>query len=129
MSSRIESELALLKSAYPNLEHRPDGHWVRIPVYRLPGGIWVHAEVEVCFQIPAGVPGEAPYGFHVRPHLLLVNGETPSNYTHPVSTAYGDDWGKFSWALDPWAPEAEITRGSTMLNFARSFYGRLMEGA
>jgi Prokaryotic E2 family E len=129
MSARIETEVSLLRSVYPDLEYQPEGYWVRIPVYRLPDGIWSRTEVEVSFQIPAGIPGEAPYGFYVRPQLALASGTAPNNYTYGTPTPFGSDWGKFSWALEPWAPHAEVTSGSNMLNFARSFYGRFTEGA
>jgi hypothetical protein len=128
MSSRIESELALLRTHYPNLVYLEAGHWVQIPAYRLPAGIWLRTEVDVCFQIPAGIPGEAPYGFYV-PHLLLANGGSPNNYAYPATTPFGTDWGKFSWTLEPWSPNADVTSGSNMLNFARSFYERFKEGA
>ena len=37
-AERLEQELALLRSAYPNLEYRlVDGaHWVQIPAYPVP---------------------------------------------------------------------------------------------
>lgn len=129
MTPRIDAELALLRMVYPGFEYREDGHWVRIPTFRLPDGVWMQAQVEVCFQIPSGIPGEAPYGFYVRPNLALASGSAPNNYTYPAPTPFGSDWGKFSWVLEPWAPQAEITAGSNMLNFIRSFYGRLKEGA
>ena len=129
MSERIESELALLRTAYPALEYRPDGRWVRIASYVVPVGIWSQAQIEICFQIPTGIPGEAPYGFYVRPHLTLANGRVPNNYTYPAPTVFGQDWGKFSWILDPWTPQADVRAGSNMLDFALSIHGRLKEGA
>jgi hypothetical protein len=127
--ARIAGELALLKTVYTDLEYRAEGYWVRIQAYPLPAGIWSRQATEVCFQIPAGIPGEAPYGFYVRPDLTIAAGGTPSNYTFGVPTGFGNGWGKFSWVLEPWAPHAEIARGSNMLNFARSIGGRFKEGA
>lgn len=129
MSERIQNELALLRTVFDSLEYRPEGHWVRLGAYAVPAGIWALSTIEVAFQIPAGLPGEAPYGFYVRPNLTLAAGGSPNNYTYPAPTAFGGDWGKFSWILDPWAPQAEIAAGSNMLDFALSFHSRLKEGA
>jgi hypothetical protein len=129
MTERIEQELALLRSVYPNLEWRGDALWVRIPEFAVPPGSWKQAVVEVAFRMPPGLPGEAPYAFFVRPGLEPVSPSTIENYLYPVSSpCFGDDWGQLSWAPEAWAPHAEITRGSNMLNFARSFADRLREG-
>jgi hypothetical protein len=116
VSERIEHELALLLSLYPDLEWRPDTFWVRIPAYPVPSGPW---EPTV---------GEQPYAFFVRPGLTAVDGRHITNYTYPTPTCFGDGWGQFSWAPEVWAPHVEITRGSNMLNFVRSFADRLREG-
>ena len=57
-AERLGQELALLRSAYPDLEYRlvEEAHWVRIPAYPVPEG-WVAGEepvaaVEIAFQIP-----------------------------------------------------------------------------
>lgn len=129
MNERLDEELALLRSAFPSLEHRADGQWVRIPAYPLPLGIWRLMECEVAFQIPDSA-GQQPYGFWVRPDLVLANDTAPQNYSYPTSTPFGDDWGKFSWAPEgQWLPKAELAEGSNMLNWARSFGRRLEEGA
>lgn len=129
MSERIDRELALLRTVFETLEYRPEDHWVRIDAYAVPAGIWSQGIIEVCFQIPAGIPGEAPYGFYVRPNLTLAGGGSPNNYAYPAPTPFGGDWGKFSWILDPWAPQSEIAAGSNMLDFALSIHSRLKEGA
>jgi hypothetical protein len=129
MTDRVEEELALLRSAYPDLEHLQDGdvHWVRIPSYAVPEG-WSEEEVEVAVQIPAS-PGQAPYAFRVRPGLQLVGSGQVNNYTYPVTTPWGDDWGQFSWSPVEWVPKMDIRAGANMLNFVRSFADRLREGA
>lgn len=126
---RIESELALLQRGFPDLEYVPAGHWARIPTYPLPEAIWARDSVEACFQIPENVPAQAPYGFYVRPGLALVNGAGIQNYAYPAPTAFGGDWGKFSWQLLVWTPNAELVAGTNMLNFARSFVDRFREGS
>jgi len=128
MNERIEQELAILKTVYPDLEWYPESFWVRIPSYSLPDGVWKQSEIELAFQMPQSLPGQQPYGFWVRPGLELANAGVPNNYTFPVTTSLGDGWGQFSWSLMSWQPQANITAGSNMLNFVRSFADRLREG-
>lgn len=128
MSDRIRQELEMLRTCYFNLEYCEEGHWVRIPRYAAPEGIWNVSEMEICFQIPKQLPGQAPYGVYVRPKLLLGVGGSPDNYTYPATTPFGDGWGKFSWQLEPWRPTSDPRTGSNMVNFVRSFAGRLRQG-
>src|SRR4051794_37634483 len=131
MSERISQEVALLRTAYPDLEYRPEGdvHWVRIVDYPMPGEMFKQKEIELVFQIPPQA-GVAPYGFSVRPSLELIAGGVPNNYTFPgPSNPWGADFGQFSWAPESWAPKDDIRAGSNMLNFARSISDRLREGA
>jgi hypothetical protein len=124
----VQRELSLLRASHPNLDYREDGHWVRLPRYATPDTLWGLREVQVCFQIPEGLPGQAPYGFHVQPDLLLRDGTRPENYAYPVTTPFGDGWGKFSWRLEPWRPAADPVGGTNMVNFVRSFADRLRQG-
>jgi hypothetical protein len=126
---RITAELELLRGWFPSLDYLEQGHWVRLPGNRIPAEVWSADLVEVCFQIPAGLPGQAPYAFHARPRLTLADGREPNNYTWPTTTGFGGEWGTFSWALESWAPAAEPTKGSNMLDFARSIANRFREGA
>lgn len=129
MSARINEELALLRSWFGDtLEYLPEGHWVRLTPYTIPSELWTPREVEVAFQIPEGIPGQAPYAFHVKPQLTLVNGRQILNYSYPATTPWGNDWGTFSWQLDSWLAGARIEDGSNMLGFARSFADRFEEG-
>lgn len=129
MSARIEEELALLRCWFGDtLEYVPDGHWVRLKPYRIASTLWTPADVEVAFQIPAGIPGQAPYAFHIRPQLALTDGRQIQNYSYPATTPWGQDWGTFSWQLDPWQPGARVEDGSNVLAFARSFADRFQEG-
>jgi hypothetical protein len=132
-TERINEELDLLRSAYPDLEYRlvAEVHWVRIPAYSVPVG-WVFGgdevkEAEIAFQIPAQA-GQAPYAFYVRPPVRLASGEAPGNYTETAATPWGDDFAQFSWsANEPWVPKVDIRAGANMLNFARSFTDRLRD--
>jgi hypothetical protein len=126
---RIERELLLLRTWFGDvLEYNADGHWIRLREYVIPSDLWVPQCVEVCFQIPPGLPGQAPYGFHVRPGVQLADGSTINNYTYPTATVFGGEWGTFSWQLDEWKPGAEPCDGTNMLDFARSFAERFRQG-
>ena len=125
---RLAEELALLRTAYPDLEdRRVDGAvWVRIPDHPVPEG-WSATSVEIAFQISIQA-GQAPYGFYVRPPLKLANGNAPSNYAPTATTPWGSDFAKFSWSpLQQWIPKANLREGANMLNFARSFADRFRE--
>lgn len=129
MSERFEEELELLLTVFPDLETHEEGLWVRLPRYPLSPSLWQQTKCEVAFQVPPSV-GQQPYGFWVRPELLLTNGARPGDYAFPAPTPFGDDWGKFSWAPEgQWLPAAKIAEGSNMLNWARSFSRRLEQGA
>jgi hypothetical protein len=131
--NRLEEELELVRGAWPAAEYERHGEidWVRIPEFPLPAGIYRQGEqLEVlAFRIPHQA-GEAPYAFFVYPGIELASGGTLGNYTWPVGTPWGDDWGQFSWSpLEPWVPKAEIRAGANMLDFVRSFTVRLGEGS
>lgn len=128
---RIEVELGLLRKDHPDLEYKD--RWVRIPRFKLPVGIWNADSVELCFEIPAGYPGQAPYGFYVRPEILLKgpNGQAavPGAYASGQQTVFGPGWGKFSWQHDGWRPTADLVSGSNLAGFVRTALDRLMEAA
>jgi Prokaryotic E2 family E len=130
-AERLQQELELLRSAYPDLEYLPAGEaqWVRIPSYPVPVG-WAHEQTpvtaaEIAFQIPTQ-DGQAPYAFYVRPAFALASGGAPGNYTATATTPWGSDFAQFSWSpSEPWIPTADIRAGANMLRFARSFAERL----
>jgi hypothetical protein len=127
----VDENIALLRTAYPDLEVRVEGEirWVRIPAYPVALVIWTLEAVEVAFRIP-GHAGEAPYGFWVCPGLLLPDGRRPNNYAYPAATPWGADWGQFSFSpAAGWLPRADVRAGDNMLHFARAIAGRLNEGA
>lgn len=129
--SRVGQELELVRSAFAEAEFLEHGgvNWVRIPSYPLPEGFFKQGpQIELAFRIPVQ-SGEAPYGFWVRPGLELLSGGEIGNYSYPVATPWGADWGQFSWApMGEWVPKTDIRTGANMLDFARSFATRLKEG-
>jgi hypothetical protein len=131
MTTWIESNLVLLGAVYPDLETRVEGgvQWVRIPRYPVPEAIWSVPEADLAFRIP-GNAGEAPYGFWVHPGLSLRTGGAVANYSYPIATPWGADWGQFSFQPEEtWQPKAEVTSGVNMVHFARGIADRLSEGA
>lgn len=129
MQERIKQEVALIHHFYPDAEYHESG-WIRIPDYQLPDGIWNFASIEVSAQFPIpGYPGKAPYGIYVRPFLKLKESQAvPTNYTEPVGTPFGNEWGKFSWQPEKWRATADLYSGSNMMDFIRTFADRFKEG-
>ncbi len=132
MTNRIAKELALLKAVFSDVEfYENDSGWFRIPRYAVQYGCWKQTEVAVCFQVPAGYPGDAPYAFWVSPPLRQANNDAvpANNYQEPSATPFPGTWGKFSWSHEnSWKPGAEPGAGSNFLNFVLSFRDRFREG-
>ena len=127
MQERINQELALLRSRYPDLEYRSEGRWVRLPRYPLPPG-WSRSETDVAFQIPTQYPGNPPYGFCV-PAGLTFGGQRPSNSSDNNSPPFGGAWLLFSWQPDGgWVPTTDLRAGHNLLNWAIGFRQRFLEG-
>ena len=129
MEERVVQELELLRKYYPNIEYKEEGRWVRIPSYPLPEG-WNRSTTDVAFQIKPGHPGTPPYGFCV-PVGLEYQGHRPESYKDSASPhpPFEGRWGIFSWAhTEQWRPTANVTTGSNLLNWARSFADRFREG-
>jgi hypothetical protein len=127
--SRLDEEIALVRTAYPELVLHEDSLWALIREYPVPDGIWTAPMAEVAFQFPPNLPGQQPYGFWIRPGLGLLGGGVINNYTYPVTTPFGDGFGQFSWAPEIWAPKADVQAGTNMLDFVRSFSRRLEQGS
>jgi hypothetical protein len=124
---RVEAELGLIRSEYPGLEFRDEDLWARIPAYPVSPD-WGTDEVELAFQVPPDLFGQAPYGFWVRPMLLLPGGGFPTNSNQePVVTGFGAGWQQFSWTPELWQPGPEPLGGTNLLDWVRSFAGRLGE--
>ena len=126
MMDRIEAEVALVRCRFPDLEFRPEDLWARIPGYPIPKA-WGHDSTELAFQAPRDIFGQQPYGFWVRPQLVLPGGGPPTNTSGPVSTPFGDGWQQFSWAPEAWQPGPDPRSGSNLLDFVRSFAHRLAQ--
>jgi hypothetical protein len=130
MESRIEQELRLLRTRYPDLEYIAQGQWVRIPQYPLPAG-WSESAADMALQIPISYPGTPPYGIYA-PVGLTFNGQRPDNYVEPAGTQppFAGTWGIFSWTPDDgqWRATADPVSGSNLLHWAIGFAERFREG-
>jgi hypothetical protein len=129
VNERIQIEIELVRNAFPELEFRSEDLWARLPRYPLNTDIWGRDECEIAFVFPTGLPGQPPYGFWVRPGLVLSSGLAIASYAFPVVTPFGPDWGQFSWAPEDWKPSPIVTGGTNMLDWVRSFAVRLGQGA
>src|SRR5438270_14051329 len=104
MSNRLAKELALLKTVFPGVEfHEVDSGWFRIPRYAVQHGGWKETAVAVCFQVPGGYPGDAPYAFWVSPPLRQASNDAPptTNHQAPRPTRPHGTAAKFSRPPEP----------------------------
>lgn len=130
MNERGRAELGMLQTWFEGLEYLPAGDWVILRDYNLGDG-WIPARVHIAFQIPANLPGQAPYAFYVS-QPVTFQGQQPSNYTHPLqpgTVPFDGQWAQFSWAPDLWTPAQDPSAGDNMVHFALSIATRLREGA
>lgn len=130
MQERIDAEVALIQSRYPDAEYREEGQWVRIPGYGLPEG-WSRSATDAAFQIPAGYPGVPPYGIYV-PSGLLFRDAPPDNCTDPAGTQppFAGSWAIFSWQPSDgeWRATADVHGSSNLTNWIAGFAVRFSEG-
>ncbi len=129
MEDRLDQELRLLRSRWPELRYDDPGRWVLLPGYPLPSG-WSQSVTDVVFQVQMNHPGAAPYAF-LTPSGLLHEGRVPTNYQDPAPSQppFGGSWGIFSWSAEDWQPHAEIRAGSNLFTWAQSFTQRFLQGA
>lgn len=128
--ARLEEELNLLQSQFPDIEYVEDGRWVLSHGYVYGGG-WAPNKGPVAFQIPDAV-NKPPYGIYV-PSGLTFSGVAPTNYKDltGVPLPFDGKWGVFSWAPKDghWRPGATVRSGANMLNWALGFRVRFEQGA
>jgi len=131
MTERVNNELELLKSKYPDLVFIEEGMWVKILNYPVPPG-WNREKTDIVFQIPVQYPGSNPYAFFVLSGMQYNGTKPVNNYTEPsdVKPAFDGNWGKFSWLPDDgeWRPTADIHSGSNLYNWVEGFRIRFKEG-
>lgn len=133
LGDRMTAELDLLREYFPQAEWYESGAggWIKIPDYPLPSGIWNRERETICFEVPPGYPGQAPYAFCVTAGLRLRDSAgLPQNYQDGAATPFPGLWGRFSWAHDgTWRPTADLSSGSNLSNFVLTFTDRLKEAS
>src|SRR5262249_56161241 len=129
MTERLKQELALLRTVFPDIEfHEVENGWFRIPRFQVLCGGWKQTEVAVCFQVPGGYPGDAPYAFWVSPPLRQASNDAApaNNYQEQSPTPFPGTWGKFSWSHEAGCnPAAAPAPGPNSLDSALPFPARL----
>jgi hypothetical protein len=129
MSDRIKAEVELARTLYPALDYRDEGHWIRVPNFKLPER-WSKRQTELVFQFPqTGYPQSVFYGFYVESGLRF-NGATPKNFTDPspAKLPFAGAWAFFSGNPDPWTPAPAIEDGSNVLSWLHSVSERFQQG-
>ena len=126
----MQQELKLLRSRFPNVEYRTEGHWFRIPSYPFPEE-WNRTVTDVAFQVRAGYPGTPPYGIYVQAGILFKDTK-PDNYVEPASNhpPFEGTWGVFSWTPEDgqWRATNDLVTGSNLLNWVLGFTERFRQG-
>lgn len=135
MRPRIEQELALLREIYSAVDHVEEAgeDWFQLPRYAVPPG-WQRGgknadDLPVAFLIKADYPGAAPYGF-LLPKELNFGGAAPKNTGDPPKPVpFPGEWLHFSWSVENWTATDDVTKGSNLVAWCRSFAVRLKDGA
>lgn len=129
MSERISKEIEMLQKFY---EVDFLDNWILTRSYPLPKNMnWNFTKIDVCAQIPANYPAQAPYGIYVPSELRIGNQTPASNYQEVANNKppFEGSWGLISWSIDgPWIPNQEIRKGANLLNFINSFKERFKMG-
>lgn len=128
MTPRIEAELALLRRQYHQVDYMAAHamHWFRVHVLKTPDG-WSPDEIPVIFAVTEGHPGAPPYGFFV-PQGLTRDGTPPSEHGPPHPPPFDGAWRFLSWSPEGWEPSTDISGGSNLWSWVRTFMHRLREG-
>lgn len=132
LDERMDAELRLLRSVFPDVQYDPSGHWFLIPEYRDVGGHdWKPCPFPVAFRPQPGHPATEPYGIWV-PNDLRYQGHQPLNGNHPAAEQppFPGLWAFLSWRTEAnqWKPKANVSEGSNLLNFALGFRDRFGSG-
>ena len=128
MEVRTKEELALLRRYYKSVEHTESSgiNWFWVEGVRT-GPNWSSDTTEVAFSVTQGYPGTAPYGFYV-PIELVYEGHPPDEHSAPHQPPFAGTWRFLSWTLENWQPTADLTTGSNLWGWVRSFVKRFEEG-
>jgi hypothetical protein len=128
VNARIEAELALLRQHYRQVDYLAAHamHWFRVHALKVPEG-WSHTDIPAVFAVTEGHPGVQPYGFFV-PKSLTKGNMPPSEHPAPHPPPFDGAWRFLSWNPVGWQATADISIGSNLWAWARTFVHRLREG-
>lgn len=127
MRERIAQELALLRRHYgEDVEYREQGDWFLVPRYPTPE-LCQCLSTSVTFNLRPGYPGAEPYGFFA-PSELRFGGKPYQAGSPSVAPPFPGQWTFFSWAPEGWLATNDLSSGSNLWGWARSFIARLREG-
>ena len=128
MEARINEELALLRRHYDAVEYieTSEIHWFRVEAVRTAPN-WSSDTTVVAFSVTQGYPGAEPYGFYV-PIELMYGGHPPDEHSAPYQPPFTGTWRFLSWSPENWQQTADVTTGSNLWGWVRSFVRRFEEG-
>ena len=123
MTERIKRELALVQSAYGEVEVDLELRWFVIRQWALVAG-WNKKHTRLLVLIPPGYAVTAPDNFFTEPDLAVNGGGVPGSTSGPVQHA-GQTWLQFSYHLEAgeWQPE----NGHNFLTFLAGVARRFQE--
>lgn len=128
MEARINDELALLRRHFDAVEYiEASGiHWIRVASVRTAPN-WSSDTTMVVFSVTQGYPGTAPYGFYI-PAELMYEDHPPDELSAPNQPPFSGAWHFLSWNIENWRATADLTTGSNLWGWVRSFVKRFEEG-
>ena len=128
VEARINEELALLRRHYDAVEYfeTSDIHWFRVEAVRTAPS-WSSDTTAVAFSVTQGYPGAEPYGFYV-PTELMYGGQPPNEHSAQCQPPFSGTWRFLSWSPENWRQSADVTAGSNLWGWVRSFVKRFEEG-
>lgn len=116
--SRIGQETDLLRQVVSNLEVSEDGNWILIPGYQLPSG-WEPAQADIAIFFRPGYEQCGLYGIYVRAEPKFQS-QSPNNCATASDVPFSGEWTVFSWELDGWNAQADLHKGTNVVNW---YYG------
>ena len=128
MNKRMNDELALLRQHYAKVDYLAANamHWFMVQMLKTPDK-WSPVEIPGVFAVTEGYPGAQPYGFFV-PDALNLNGKPPSEHQAPHPPPFEGKWRFLSWQPEGWHATADVSSGSNLWGWVRTFMHRLREG-
>lgn len=125
---RIEAEHNLLKTGFPNVTYAEASglHWFLIDDYPLPDPL-TPSKTRIAFSVSFGHPTPAPYGFYICEDIRHNGNSIPAGDV-PNTPPFPGTWKMISWTPENWNPGYDVSSGSNLWSWARSFQQRLMEG-